>query len=156
MRLTQAQVQLRLRMFLDACSDFERDLPQVWRQLRDGQLGYPASTLGGGPPAGDVSDPTGRAAMQPDPAAAALSWVSELACYLEATARELDRVRREWRPYVEPPRPCSNPWCPDRAVAAERRARCHKCDRHKRDQGVERGSPQDEACARARGDRRAG
>jgi hypothetical protein len=143
--LTQQQVAKRLEQFLAACHDFERELPAVWRHLLDCRAdGFPASTLGGGRGA-DVSNPTLNAALRPDPASRDLDWVSEFAAYTVAATRELDRIRREYRRYVEPPLPCDNPWCPDRAVRAEGRKRCDACAKHKQRQGSERGAPQQTA-----------
>jgi hypothetical protein len=146
-------------MLSDALADFARDCPGVLEQLRLGRVdGFPASTSGGGAHGSDPSDPTGRAVVAASPrdakaewtvdqASGILDWLAVESTSWVATARWLDRVRQEWKPYREAPKPCANPWCTD--PRAPQRSMCLRCYRFKAQHGVHRGSPQAAALGRA-------
>lgn len=147
------QLEARAKMLSDALADFARDCPGVLEQLRLGRVdGFPASTLGGGAHGSDPSDPTGRAVVaasprdpnaewKVDPAGGVLDWLAGESSNWVALARWLDRVRQEWKPYREQPKPCDNPWCPDKATRAPHRRFCEACRKFKERHGVHRSSP---------------
>lgn len=71
---------IRIADALTAMADDIRRLAYpLHRALVDSQPGYPTSTLGGGGSGGDVSDPTGRYALERDNSAADLAlWYQDL------------------------------------------------------------------------------
>lgn len=146
MLITAAQMSKAVQMVHESLDQLERDWPGVRRMMLDCRVGWP-SGRSDGPRGSDVADPTGEAALVPDEAVAALRRVSEVMAWMVAVSNELDATRRRWKQYAEPPRPCANIGCPDRKPAAERRARCLACDRHKRLYGCERGTEPEVAAA---------
>lgn len=114
-------MQRAVKMAIGSLEAFDRDWPGVRRMLLDSRVGWPNGRLNG-PRGSEVADPTGDAALVPDEAVAALQRVSELIRELVAHTVELDGIRRTWKPYAEPPRPCVN--CPSPAVKA---GRCQPC-----------------------------
>jgi hypothetical protein len=140
--LSELSVRESTGMLRKALDDFSRDCPGLIKMLNASLKGFPARSgiAGSGSSSGDVARPTEMLALQPDRAAEALQQAEQLMSWCVSAALELDKIRIEWRPYCEPPKPCANIYCPDRAIKAVGRRRCYKCDRFHHAFEYERGS----------------
>lgn len=120
------------QMVKEILADVEREFPKTYEALMDGQAGWPSSTGGGIVRGGDRPDPTQRAALMPSPAARDLEAMHERLILLLAAAKELDRLRCEWRPGARPAGWCQNVnGCPTSSKAAKgRKDRCEACARY--------------------------
>lgn len=116
-----------------ALEDFVRDYPVTYQRMLGAQAGYPRQTCGGGGRSGDVSDPTGEAALVPDQAAEDIHRVGTLVASMLAAARGLDELRRRYTAQRTDVRPCANSHgCPAGKPAAEGRTRCLGCTEYRR------------------------
>lgn len=132
MKQIPAEADRMLQAMQVLVDDFRRDAAALHRALVDSMPGYPTSTLGGsGSSGGQVSDPTGRMALEGDTAGADLAlWYSSLeSAHLWLV--EAFHVRSRHRPATAVVKRCGNPnGCPGHRLAEKGRGGlCQPCHR---------------------------